>query len=32
MWPDSVDIKVVDLQVKWLGTSPIQFILHEKGE
>lgn len=32
IWPDSVNFKVVDLQINWLGNSPIQFILQEKGE
>lgn len=31
-WPDSVKVNVVDLKINWLGTSPIQFILQQKGE
>ncbi len=32
IWPDSVKVEVVDLQISWLGISPTQFILQEKGE
>ena len=32
IWPDSVKINVVDLQINWLETSPIQFIIQKEGE
>jgi len=32
IWPESVKIKVVDLQIDWLGISPTQFIMQKKGE
>ncbi len=32
IWPCTVEIKVVDLEIEWFGNNPIQFLLQKNGE